>query len=210
MEVQIASQFNDNHNTHSTMRAPTAFQPMSKHFKSDLTFQCMVCSETFDDPSSRYEHMSNQHRDLYDNGFGADSDDDFNEDLLRLLEPICEIKLIDEKDDSDVFHNNNTNIVNYQPTNTPAKLMEGSEKVIVEQCPIQIGLHVQMQYSMQFPNISQPQFQPQSRSNQVEKMQITNGIQSQPPMMVPSSRKTLFCFFTLSLIDIKKLFSSDF
>lgn len=174
MEVQIspAPQFNGS-SDQGIMRVPPAFQPLSKRIKSDLAFQCMVCSEIFDDPTLRYEHMGSQHRDLYGNGFDSDSDDEISEDLSRLLEPICEIKLIDE-DDEELP---NTNIINHHSSNVPANL---SGQVVGEQLGPQIGLHVQMQIQQHLiqsqMNSARHHTQPQSQSqpNQGVQIQTTN------------------------------------
>lgn len=187
----------------SIMRAPSTFQPLSKRFKSDLQFQCMVCNEIFDDPGRRYEHMSSHHGDVYGNGFEHDSDDEISEDLSRLLEPICEIKLI-EDDNNDDLHNEppNVNIVNHQAIPVE-KLMGSSDHAINEQLRIQIGLHIQMQLQQQLMQSQMngvPQLQPQTQPNphphpnQSEQIQTTNGNQSQ--LLPLSIRKNGFLLST--------------
>lgn len=109
-----------------------SFEPPSKRFKSDLTFQCIVCSDVYDDPNILYEHMKKQHEELYEhsedvsggeNGFDSDSEHELSDeeylDLSRLLEPICELRQDDdEKDDEPQV------VVSRQPPNVLAQLME--------------------------------------------------------------------------------------
>lgn len=187
MEVQISPspQFNGS-NDPGIMRVPPAFQPLSKRFKSDLAFQCMVCNATFDDPTSRYEHMDSQHRDSYGNGFDSDSDDEINEDLSRLLEPICEIKLIDEDESSDL---QSTNAENQHLSNVPANLLGSNGQVVGEQFGPQIGLHVQMQLQQHLiqsqMNNAQHFTQPQLQPNQDVQLKTSNNNHQNQP--TPSS-----------------------
>lgn len=200
MEVQISSAPQFNAIDQSVMRVPPTFQPLSKQFKSDLLFQCMFCDETFGDPSQRYEHMSSHHNDSYGNGYENDSDDEISEDLSRLLEPICEIRLIDDDaNENDDKHKEppNLNTVNHQPL-IPAKLMESSDPVINEQLRLQIGLHIQMQLQQHLMQsrlngmMQLQQQQPPLQPNQNQQMQQTNGNQGQP--LPISIRKIEFTF----------------
>lgn len=112
-------------------------EPMHKKLKSDYTFQCIVCNVVYSDLDIMYEHMKKQHPEMYaqsnqqlapefvngqaDPNLEHDhelSDEEFL-DLSRLLEPICELRLIDDnelqvvpndenksenKEDSKMFH----------------------------------------------------------------------------------------------------------
>ena len=64
MEVQMspAPQFNGNNQTMIRPSASSPYEPTSKRFKSDLTFQCIVCSDVYDDPNILYEHMKMKHQ----------------------------------------------------------------------------------------------------------------------------------------------------
>lgn len=202
MQVQIspAPQFNGSSDQNMMLVPPAYHQPISNGPKSDLAFQCMVCNETFDDPTLRYEHMSSQHSDLYGNGFDNDSDDELSDDLTRLLEPICEIKLIDEDNDE----HQNSNIANQHLSSVPINSFSNNGQVVGEHLGLQIGLHVQMQLQLalqqhlmqtrmhaiqtsapplQLQPLQPPpqlQTQPQSQPTQEVQMQTTNGNQSQP------------------------------
>lgn len=203
-----APQFNGN-NDQSIMIVPAAYQPLSNDPKSDLAFQCMVCNATFDDPTQRYEHMSSQHGDLCGNGFDCDSDDEISDDLTRLLEPICEIKLIGE-DDGEL---QSTDAGNQHLSNVPVNSFGNNGQVTGEQLGLQIGLHVQMQLQLalqqhlmqaqmngtrQFiqPPPPQPQaqplLQPQPQPNQNVQMQTTNSNQSQLAPLPIRKLETLF------------------
>lgn len=94
----------------------TSLEPMPKKLKSDFTFQCIVCNVVYSDLDVMYEHMKNQHPEMYaqsnqqlasefrngnmDSNFEHDQDmsDEEYSDLSRLLEPICELRLIDDNE----------------------------------------------------------------------------------------------------------------
>lgn len=105
-------------------RVSTSPEPMPKKLKSDFTFQCIICNDVYSDLDVMYEHMKNQHPEMYaqsnqqqqlafelnngnaDSNFELDhelSDEEYL-DLSRLLEPICELRLIDD-DEIQVFPN---------------------------------------------------------------------------------------------------------
>lgn len=115
MEVQIypAPLYNGNSQNIIRTQQTQPYEPSPKRFKSDLTFQCIVCSDVYDDPNILYEHMKKQHKELYEsgddvcsgggNGFDSDSEHELSDeeylDLSRLLEPICELRQDDEDDE---------------------------------------------------------------------------------------------------------------
>lgn len=225
MDVQIspAPQFNGG-NDQSKMIVPSAYQPLLNGPKCGLAFQCMVCNETFDDPTLRYEHMTSQHGDLCGNGFDCDSDDEISDDLTRLLEPICEIKLIGE--DGGELHNHLANV----PVNS---FGNNGQQVTGEQLGLQIGLHVQMQLQLalqqhlmqaqmngtrqfaqppmpppmppQSPLQPQTQPLPQLQPNQNIQMQTTNGNQNQP---APLPTRKIFIFHLFDLVAKCLIFSN--
>lgn len=129
MEVQIspAASFNAADLNMLLESASKAFEPTAKRLKSDLTFHCIVCSHVYGDLTSMYEHMRAEHPELYQqdteqmklNGdfenadencqFDLDhelSDEEYT-DLSRLLEPICELRQIDDDEDDITFENGN-------------------------------------------------------------------------------------------------------
>lgn len=96
----------------------TSLEPMPKKLKSDFSFQCIVCNVVYSDLDVMYEHMKKQHPEMYDqsnqhlasefsNG-NADSyfehdhelSDEEYSDLSRLLEPICELRLVFPNDEN--------------------------------------------------------------------------------------------------------------
>lgn len=160
MEVQIspAPLFNTGNQRmiRSSPSSSQPFEPISKRFKSDLTFHCIVCSDVYDDPNVLYEHMKSQHHELYDdaagrsddeNGFESDSGHELSDeeyhDLSRLLEPICELRQVDEDDETQ-----NANF-NCQPPNVIAQLMQNNAlsggQMTEEQLRLQIQLQLQLQ-----------------------------------------------------------------
>lgn len=165
MEVQIspAPQFNGSNQT--MMRASASsqpYEPTTKRFKSDLTFQCIVCSDVYDDPNVLYEHMKLNHQELYEgddgeNGFDSDSEHELSDeeylDLSRLLEPICELRQVDDDDDADHDDESNdapTSSLN-QPSSVIAQLMQNSAlgmPLNEEQLRLQIQLQMQLQHHL--------------------------------------------------------------
>lgn len=164
MEVQIspASLFNASNQNMIRSAAVPSFEPSSKRFKSDLTFQCMVCSGVYDDPNTLYEHMKSKHHELYErsdaegsageNGFESDSEHELSDeeylDLSRLLEPICELRQEDDDNDDEQPNNQNTNF-DQQPANIIAQLMLNnafaSGQLSEEQLRLQLQLQMQLQ-----------------------------------------------------------------
>lgn len=159
MEVQIAPGplFNDsNQNMFRASVQPQSYEPSSKRFKSDLTFQCIVCSDIYDDPNILYEHMKSKHKELYEceegssgEGFDSDSEHELSDeeylDLSRLLEPICELKQDDDDDDDDGRMTKETAGLS---TNIITQLMQNNVFGIPmneEQLRLQIQLQMQLQ-----------------------------------------------------------------
>lgn len=158
MEVQIspASLFNGNSQNIIRSQQPQPYEPTSKRFKSDLTFQCIVCSDVYDDPNVLYEHMKKQHKELYEsgddvcsgggNGFDSDSEHELSDeeylDLSRLLEPICELRQEDEASDAEPQQ------FNGQSSNVIAQLMQNHAIGMAmneEQLRLQLQLQMQLQ-----------------------------------------------------------------
>lgn len=156
MAVQIssASHFNGNNQNimHASASSPS-YEPSTKRFKSaDLTFQCIVCSDVYDDPNTLYEHMKINHQELYENDDGSGgengcdsgtehelSDEEYL-DLSRLLEPICELRQVDDDDiddKKDVPQNGHLSSV----LNSPFGLPLNEEQ-----------LRLQLQFQMQLQN----------------------------------------------------------
>lgn len=50
--------------------------PDTKHFKSDLTFHCIVCSDVYNDPNVLYEHLKVRHPELYERDHNSQDNDD--------------------------------------------------------------------------------------------------------------------------------------
>lgn len=113
MEIQISpvNAFKQNNDCESS----------SKRFKSNLTFHCIVCNDSYNDPNGLYDHMKMRHPELYEHDNGQNNDeiydldvdvddrcekndshgtfdfhceisDDEYLDLSHLLEPICELR----------------------------------------------------------------------------------------------------------------------
>lgn len=159
MEVQMSPAPPFNGGNQNIIRSASAqpFEPTSKRFKSDLTFQCMVCTDIYDDPNLLYEHMKSQHHELYErsdaegsaseNWFDTDSERELSDeeylDLSRILEPICELR---QEDDDDEPPNSNSN---GQPSNIIAQLLQSnafeSGQLTEEQLRLQIQLQMQIQ-----------------------------------------------------------------
>lgn len=164
MEVQIspASQFNgNNQNMIRASASSQSYEPTSKRFKSDLTFQCIVCSDVYDDPNILYEHMKVNHQELYEvedgeNGFESDSEHELSDeeylDLSRLLEPICELRQVDDDEDED--HDNDDEPQSpslHQPSNVIAQLMQNTARGMPmneEHLRLQIQLQMQLQHHL--------------------------------------------------------------
>lgn len=166
MEVQIspAPLFNgSNQNMIRASASSQSYEPSSKRFKSDLTFQCIVCSDVYDDPNILYEHMKVKHQELYEgedgeNGFESDSEHELSDeeylDLSRLLEPICELKQVDEDNVSD--HDNHYESPApasslQQPSNVIAQLMQNNllgMPMNEDQLRLQIQLQMQLQHHL--------------------------------------------------------------
>lgn len=171
MEVQIspAPQFNGNSSMIDGSSSP-AYGPSAKRFKSDLTFQCIVCSDVHNDPDALYEHMKTKHRELYEcaegsAGENADTDsehelsDEEYLDLSRLLEPICELKQVDD-DDVENEHEQPTNNVNANAANAIAQLFgtQMNEEQLRFQLQLQMQLQshlLQLQMNQAFPQMNQ-------------------------------------------------------
>lgn len=171
MEVEIspAPLFNVGKSNITRSIVGQSFEPSSKRFKHDLTFQCMICSDVYNDPNTLYEHMKSQHNELYErsdaegsageNGFESDSEHELSDeeylDLSHLLEPICELRQIDDEDDDDgdgdgdeQSVNQNSNL-NFQPANIIAQLMQNNAfnggQITEEHLKLQLQLQMQLQ-----------------------------------------------------------------
>lgn len=116
MEVQIspASSFNTNHKNMlhgSPGQSALHCEPSPKRFKPDIKFNCIVCTDAYSDPNVLYEHMKANHPELYERESGQDfeDDDDMDDDLgsssddyddySSILEPICELRQVDDEQD---------------------------------------------------------------------------------------------------------------
>lgn len=87
----------------------STYEPNTKKFKSDLSYNCIVCGDINENPDELYEHMRQHHSEMYvpthtaevfnldDDDSDFDINDDEYSDLSRLLEPICEIHQLDEE-----------------------------------------------------------------------------------------------------------------
>lgn len=151
MEVQIspAASFNAADRKMLRESSKKSFEPMAKRLKSDLTFQCIVCNDIYNDLDAMYDHMRNQHPELYaheneevidlDREFGNNEDvahidldhelsDEEYTDLSRLLEPICELRQIDDDDENDFVDK-----------------LNASESTTEEQLRLQLQLQLQLQ-----------------------------------------------------------------
>lgn len=142
MEVEISPAITCNTNNANFLRdlAPSGLQvtitpspakgiePEAKRRKSELTFNCIVCSDAFNDPNVLYEHMKDNHPELYEreeepgqaldddldddecsayfeNGdFSKESSDEDFMELSSILEPICELRQDDEEDSEDIIN----------------------------------------------------------------------------------------------------------
>lgn len=163
MEVQISPAPIFNGNNQNMIRASSqsqSYEPSSKRFKSDLTYQCIVCSDVYDDPNILYEHMKKKHQELYEredgssgeNGFDSDSEHELSDeeylDLSRLLEPICELRQDDDDEDDDENYKEIHDLTANQPANIIAQLMQNGALGIPmneEQLHLQLQLQMQLQ-----------------------------------------------------------------
>lgn len=156
MEVQMspASLFNGGNAKLMRASSPQSYGPTSKRFKSDLTFQCMICNDVYDDMNVLYEHMKSQHHELYDcnggpaegsadaHGFASDSKHELSDeeyhDLSHLLEPICELRQDDDDDDNE-SQNASTS------SNVIAQLIQNTPFATEQQLRLQLQLQMQLQ-----------------------------------------------------------------
>lgn len=148
--------------------ASQPYEPSSKRFKSDLTFQCIVCNTIYDDPNSLYEHMQSKHQDLYghedgnaaDSSFDSDSDPELSDkeylNLSRLLEPICELTQEDDDNEPQNTNFDASNVISQLIQNNPFAAGLNEEQLRLQfQLQMQIQNHllqVQMNNAMQKAN----------------------------------------------------------
>lgn len=136
-----------------------SFEPVAKKLKSDLTFQCIVCNNVHSDFDAMFEHMRYQHPELYEHenerisceensGVGDEnsqldfdhelSDEEYS-DLSRILEPICELRQIDDDEPSD--------IQDYK--GREAEVLENSDSISTSLLSEELRLHIQLQLQLQ-------------------------------------------------------------
>lgn len=185
MEVQIspAPLFNGNSQNIIRTQQSQSYEPTSKRFKSDLTFQCIVCSDVYDDPNILYEHMKKQHKELYENGddiysggngYDSDSEHELSDeeylDLSRLLEPICELRQEDDDDNNGVEPQQINSI---QSSNVIAQIMQNHAIGMAmneEQLRLQLQLQMHLQnHLMQLQMNSKIEQRPLKQSDQHQK-----------------------------------------
>lgn len=179
---------------------------VSDRYNSDLTFQCIICSVACDNSNMLHEHMKTKHQTFYEMGgemgakgmcgeidLDSESEHELSDEeylgLSRLLEPICELRQIDEDDIENSSQSESPKEqLNFQPTSAIAQLMQNipfaAGPVNEEQLRIQLQLQMQLKnYLLQLqmngggqqqqqklpeqPNLQQQQQQP--NSNQSDK-----------------------------------------
>lgn len=206
MEVQIspASQFNgSNQNMIRASASSKSYEPTSKRFKSDLTFQCIVCSDVYEDPNILYEHMKLKHQELYEvedgeNGFESDSEHELSDeeylDLSRLLEPICELRQVDDEEDNDNDDDKKPPSL-HQPSDVIAQLMQNTAlgmPMNEEHLRLQIQLQMQLQHHL---------LQLQANSEKRQQKQNVHRKSNNQSMEKPLSIRKFECNFD----DLQKL-----
>lgn len=159
MEVQIppALQFNGNQAMIDALSSQSSYGPAAKRFKSDLTFQCIVCSDVYSNPNTLYEHMKSKHQELYE-GVGenceTDSEHELSDeeylDLSRLLEPICELRQVDDDDDDNSEHDDDDDEKKSKQTTNVGEAANAIAQLIgsqinEEQLRFQLQLQMQLQ-----------------------------------------------------------------